>query len=257
MKKISIRTDVLGLPLRQSLDLAAQWGVSAVELDARNQVRPSEFSDTAIRQLRKMLDDRNLRVSSLRFVTRRGYDVAADLDRRIDATKDVMKLAHRLGANLVINSLGRIPAADSIARAPFEQVIDDLGRHGARVGAFLAAETGQDDPAELRAVLDASEDGYVAVALHPGQLIIHQHDIANAVTVLGSRVGIVHAVDGVLDLAEGRGLTVPLGQGIADFPSILGRLEEHGFDGFRVVGRRGGGGDVAQSLAYLREVSRA
>ena len=54
------------------------------------------MSETGLRQLRKMLDDLNLKVAALRFQTRRGYDSLDDLDRRIDATKDTMKLAYRL-----------------------------------------------------------------------------------------------------------------------------------------------------------------
>ena len=81
--------------------MASRIGASAVELDARNEIHPSQLSDTGLRQLRKMLEDLNLKVASLRFQTRRGYDHPQDLDRRVEATKAAMKLAYRLGAPVV------------------------------------------------------------------------------------------------------------------------------------------------------------
>ena len=254
VNKLSIRTDVLGRPLREALTLASRYRAAAVELDARQQVRPSDFSDTAIRQLRKMLDDRNLRISSLRFQTRRGYDVAEDLERRVESTKAVMKLAHRLGTSLVVNSIGRIPDADDAAAASFTQVMDDLGRFGAKAGAFLAIETGMNAPQDLRRVLDECEDGFLAVVLNPGRLIVNRHDVREATRVLGDRIAMLAAQDGVLDLAENRGVMVPLGQGIADFPSLLGELEARGFDGPFLVGRPGAVDAIPTELEYLRRI---
>lgn len=258
--------------LRSALTLASRLGLAGVELDARNQVHASELSDTATRQLRKILDDLNLRVLAVRFMTRRGYDNPVDLERRIDATKAAMKMAHKLNCPIVVNSIGSIPEIpqtnDSDSKKnpdPFAaieqdrydalcQVIDDLGRFGAHVGAFLAAETGPDSGPKLARLLETSEDGFVAAALNPGDLIIHRNDVNAAIDSLGSRIQLIHAVDGVLDLSAGRGISVPLGQGIADFPSILGRLEQHQFAGPLVIGRPGSTPDEITSAAeWLRE----
>ena len=73
------------MPLRKAIETASQLGASAVEIDARNDIHPSQLSDTGLRQLRKILDDRNLKVSALRFQTRRGYEYTQNLERRIEA----------------------------------------------------------------------------------------------------------------------------------------------------------------------------
>ena len=75
-------------------DFLAEEGVGwdAVELDARGEFRPSDFTATAIRQLRKTLDDLNLHVCAVSFRTRRGYNVMEDLQQRIDATKAAGRL---------------------------------------------------------------------------------------------------------------------------------------------------------------------
>lgn len=243
------------MPVRAALLAAAKWGAQAVELDARNQIHPSQLSDTGLRQLRKMLDDLNLRVSSLRFPTRHGYDVLDGLDRRVEATKSAMKLAYRLGTRNVTNSLGTLPGEDDPGRQTLVQVIDDLGRYGAHVGAFLTAETGAESGAELESFLKLCDQGHISAALNPGQLIIQRHSVDDAIAALKGRVELVYAVDGVIDLAAGRGIQVPLGQGIADFPAIMGRLEEFQYRGDFVVGRPGNTArEIDESLSYLRAI---
>tara|TARA_R110002049_G_scaffold285698_1_gene466771 strand:- start:193784 stop:194524 length:741 start_codon:yes stop_codon:yes gene_type:complete len=244
----------MGKPLRTALEIAARMGVRAIELDARNEIYPSQLSDTGLRQLRKMLDDLNLRVAALRFQTRRGYDNPKDLDRRVEATKQVMQLAYRMGSPVVINQIGRVPdEEDTDHWASFQSVINDLGQYGARVGAFLAAETGTESGPQLAKLLGQADDAFVAVAFNPGNLIINRHDVREAISALKERIQLVCAMDGVLDLAAGRGLEVPLGQGTADFPELIGMLEEFQYRGHYVVGRSDSNvEELQQGVEYLK-----
>ena len=253
---VAVRLDSLKMPLRQSLETAAQLGATAVELDARNQIRPSQLSDTGLRQLRKILDDLNLKVASLRFQTRRGYDTSQDLDRRVEATKDAMKLAYRLDCPLVVNSIGSIPENEEDPRLTvLRSVLDDLGRYGTRVGAFFAVETSSNSGQTLANLLDRSSDGFVAVALNPGQLIINRLDPREALIALKDRIQLVCAVDGVLDLSAGRGIAVRLGQGTADFPELIGLLEDIQFRGRYLVGREDSTiEELQQGIEYLRNL---
>lgn len=306
--------------LRKSLTIAASMGVRSVELCGRTHVPVSELSDTGVRTLRKILDDLNLRIASIRFQTRFGYDVTDHLDERVDATKSAMKSAYRLGAPLIVNQIGTVPPppqnidqavkkagsslllgsssetddadwsndlpadlaaelANSIASSrigkaiagqgakgseasrweTLREVMEDLGRYGAKVGCFLAAETGTESGKDLATLLDAIPDTFVPVALNPGQLIINRFRVDEAINALASRISIVHAVDGVVDLAAGRGVSVPVGEGTADFPSMLGRLEDIPYRGPFVVGRPEMRPETAimelqQSLEYLRNL---
>jgi len=130
-----------------------------------------------------------------------------------------------------------------------------LGRYGAKVGAFLAAETGAEPGSTLAKVLQRSEDGFVGVAFNPGRLIINRHSVRDSLLALRDRVGVVCAVDGVLDLAAGRGIAVPLGRGTADFPELIGILEENQYRGSFIVGRQDGSArEVQQGIDYLRNL---
>ncbi|TWT54033.1 Xylose isomerase-like TIM barrel [Rubripirellula amarantea] len=253
---IAVRIDSLGLPMPRALEMASRLGVRAVELNARSGIDPSSLSDTGLRSFRKMLNDLNLKVSALRFPTRRGYDHLQDLDRRVEATKKMMLLAYKLGTTVLVNSLGRVPESDEDQRyETLKSVVDDLGRYGARVGAFLAAETGTESGERLNALLDTSEDGFVGVALNPGQLVINQFALEESIKAVASRVQYVVAIDGVLDLSVGRGVAVPLGQGIVDFPMMLGELEEHQYQGAFAVGRaESSAEELRDGVDYLRSL---
>lgn len=244
------------MPFRRAIHAAAKLGASSIEIDARQEIHPSQMSETGLRQLRKLLEDLNLRVSSLRFQTRRGYDHVEDLDRRVDATKETMKLAYRLGTSVVVNAIGHVPHEQSDPRwVTLQQVMNDLGRYGAKVGAFLCAETGSEDGKTLSELLNSQEDAFVGVAFNPGQLVINRFSAAEAMDELKDRIQIVYAVDGVLDLAAGRGIATPLGLGSVDFPELLGKLEDQHYRGRFVVGRADSNQEeIAQAIQYLREL---
>ncbi|MBI2826339.1 MAG: sugar phosphate isomerase/epimerase [Planctomycetia bacterium] len=234
---IAIQLHSLRLPFKKALPVAAQLGVAAVEIDAREHVRPGDLSDTGRRQLRKMLADLNLRVAAVAFPTRRGYNVATELDLRISATKEAMKLAHALGANVVVNQVGRVPATDSPEWGTMREALADLGAYGNHVGATLAAETGSEKGEDLARLVEALPEGALGVTFNPGNLIVNGFSAMDAVRALGRYVRYVHARDAVRDLARGRGEEVPLGRGVADFPALLAALEDHGYRGYLCVER--------------------
>ena len=73
--KKSIHLESLNLPLKKAIHVAADLGADAVEINARTQLRPGELSRTGVRHFRKMLADLNLKVATIHFPTRRGYNI--------------------------------------------------------------------------------------------------------------------------------------------------------------------------------------
>ena len=256
--KIAVQLASLSLPFKKALLAAAQMGVSAVEIDARGEVKPQDFSATGLRQLKKMLEDLNLRVAAVSFRTRRGYNVPHELEARVEATKAAMKFARQLGASVLVNQIGRVPAEPS---GPDWQllvdVLSDLGHYGQHVGAFVAAETGSESGPDLARLIAAIPPGSMGVTLDPGNLLVNGFSPLEAARVLGENVLHVHAKDGVRDLAQGRGVEVPLGRGSADFPSLLGALEEHEYRGYFSIEREGADDplhEIGQAVQYLRSL---
>lgn len=230
--RLALRTRSLRLPLRKALIAAADLGVSGVELDVRTELPYRELTQTAIRQLRTQLADMRLTVSAVTFVTRRGYNVMEELDRRVDATRQVMKLARALGTDIVVNQIGLISeSAESTERALLLEVLRDLGNYGQHAGALLCAETGSESGSTLRKLLDELPQGALGVALNPGQLVVNGFDPQEASTALAPFTRHVYAIDGVRDRARGRGTEVRLGRGSVDFPAVFAALEECDYRG--------------------------
>jgi sugar phosphate isomerase/epimerase len=256
--RVGIQLSNLRLPFKKALHTAAHLGADAVEIDARFQLRPSEFTRTGIRQLRKTLDDHNLRVCAIGFPTRRGYDNLQDLDQRVQATKEAMQFAYDLGSSIVVNQIGRVPdTADSPGWQTLIEVLTDLGRYGQRVGACLAAETGTEDGADLVRLIDALPPGCLPITFDPGNLIINGFSAHDGIAALGTHVAHVHVQDAVRDLARGRGLETPLGRGSVDFPELIAVLEEHSYRGYFTIERQHATDpltEIGQAVQYLRNL---
>jgi sugar phosphate isomerase/epimerase len=211
-----------------------------------------------LRELRRVLEELNLRVSAVGFHTRRGYDVQDDLERRVAASKAAMNFAQELGASVVVNQIGRVPEeSQGPAWELLVQVLTDLANYGHRVGARLAAQTGAESGADLARLIAALPPQGIGVELDPGHLIVNGFSPLEAVHALGANILHVHARDGVRDASRGRGLEVPLGRGSADFPALLGALEEHNYRGYVTAARDNADdplaeiGDAVKYLANL------
>lgn len=256
--KVGVQLASLRLPFRQALLTAREMGADAVEIDAREELKGEELSVTGIRQIRKMLEDLNLRVAAVRFRTRRGYDVQQDLDERVDATRRTLKLAYDLGTHVVINHVGRIPA--EVTHPAFQTMVDaltDIGRHGQRVGAMLAAETVAESGADLKRLIDALPPASIGVNLNPAPLIMNGHSPREVVDAVGQHVLHMNATDATRDLSLAQGIETPLGYGSAEIPELLAVLEEHQYRGYFTVERHQSNApqvDLKQAITFLRNL---
>jgi sugar phosphate isomerase/epimerase len=259
--RIGIQLASLKQPFKQALMTASRLGAQAVEVDAREEIRPKELTQTALRQLRKLLEDLNLRICAVTFRTRRGYGDEEELERRIDATKAAMQMAYSLGASVVINQIGAIPTeSEGPTWDRLKMSLDDLGRYGQRVGAMLAAETGAESGPDLARLIAALPEGALGIDFNPGNLIMNSHSVEEAAEALGRNVLHVHATDAVRDLARRRGIEVEMGRGSVDFASLLAQLEEHGYQGYITVKRERSSNaiaEISQAVEYLKEVFRS
>jgi len=256
--KIGIQLASLRLPLKIAIRRAAELGADAVEIDARGEVKPRELSLTGLRHLRKMLDDYNLRVCAVGFRTRRGYNVQEDLDPRIQATKEALEFAYKLGAPAVVNHVGIVPSSQEGPEWELLlETLGDLGHYSARVGSTLAARTGAESGEDLAGLIAALPSGSIGVDFDPGNLIVNGFSVPEAAAAVGRHTLHVHAKDGVHDLAQGRGLETRLGEGAVDFPELLGILEEHGYRGYFTVERQTAENsplEIRRAVEYLRSL---
>ncbi len=255
--RIGLDLQTLQMPFREALHTAARLGVDAVVLDARQTIRPNEFTQTGVRELRKVLEDLHLRVAALSYRSRRGLVTMDELDHRVTGTKAAMDLAYRLGSDLVIGTLGPLPQPESEAWQVLTTVLDDLGSYSQRAGAVFAAQTGLDTGDAFARLLRSLPEGALGVDFNPGDLVIAGHNPREAVQALGSWILHVHATDAIAGFSQSRGRRVPLGQGAVDTPALLGALEEFGYRRYFTVQPNPGDEAVRHAttaVQYLRSL---
>jgi sugar phosphate isomerase/epimerase len=236
--KKSIRLESLRLPFKSGLIAAHEMGADAIEINGRTELHPQEMTRTAVRHLRKILTDLNLKISAIYFPTRRGLTVADDLDRRLDALKSAMRMAYDLGSNLVITKIGRVPTeAQGEPWSNLTQALTDLGSASQKAGAWLAARTENHTGDALKTLIEALPPNSLSVDFDPADFVIHGHSAEEALKKLGSYTKSFRARDAVTDLSQGRGVEVQLGRGSVDWSSLLGTLEEYHYDGYLTIER--------------------
>jgi sugar phosphate isomerase/epimerase len=257
--RISVPAALLAKDLRRALRMARDLGVRGVELDARHGLDPAQVTQTGLRQIRKWLGDEGVVVSAISFRTRGGYGDPDRLEGRIAATKEALRLAHALGATLVLNHVGDIPTDAALPQWQLlVDVLTDIGSWSHHVGATLCAEAGRAAPADLARLIAALPEGTLACDLITGALVVHGHDPAAAVETLGRHVASVHATDAVAGAFAGRGRAVVLGTGQVDFPAVFAALEERGYRGWiglEPVDERNGRAELAEAVTQLAALS--
>jgi sugar phosphate isomerase/epimerase len=247
----------LNLPLKESLRAAARFGAAGVQLDARNEIRPGELTDTGRRQLQHALGEVGLSITSLAFPARRSFYDEEQLDARVSAAKLVMEEAWKLQARVVAARIGKIPAdkESKTYRLLFE-VLSDLARHGNQVGATLAVTPSNDTPAALSELITSVKTGPLGIDFDPAVFVMSGHNPGEALRTLHSLVLHITARDAIRDIDAG-GIETALGRGEVDWVELLPLLDEFNYSGWVTVNRTQGddrAGDAARAIQYLKNV---
>ena len=122
-------------------------------------------------------------------------------------------------------------------------------------GALLAAETGEDSPADLARLLEVLEPVAIGVDFDPGSLVVGGYSPQEAVEALGPSILHVHLTDA--QATRGRGRLVPVGEGSVDLPALLGALEARDYRGWltiRVPEAANPLAAVSQAIGYMRRL---
>jgi sugar phosphate isomerase/epimerase len=255
--RVAVQTKCLAQPLRQALHTASRLGAEGVQIDLREELAAAELSDTALRQLRKLLDDLNLRVGSTAFPTRRGYANPQDLERRLEATVEAMRAASRMAARVMLISLGPLPLPEAPERSTLLEAMTTLAMSGNRLGVQLGVQCPVAHPTDLKSFLDELPEGLVGVDLSPADLILNGQQPREYAEALGRHIVHVFANDAAGGLGGMPGSAVELGRGTVDFPELFGALEEQDYHGWITVERRHSPRpveDVADAIQFLRSL---
>lgn len=256
--QLAVATRAFSEPLKQSIQTAAEMGAQGVQFDLRNEVRPSELSDTGCRQLLHYLDELNIRVASAMFPTRRAFYDLEELEARLAGTRQAMEFAYQLKARVLTLRVGRVPEEEQAQEYQIlRQVLNDLARHANRVGVSLAITPTRDNPTRLLQLLNEITEGPVGLNYDPAICVMSGQNPSKILEMFQAHLLHVVARDGVRDM-DGSGLEVAVGRGEVAWEEVLALLHEAEYRDWMTVDRTQGQdptGDIRRALQYLKNVA--
>ncbi len=252
---IGLQLASLRLPIRKALAVAANLGAEGASIDLRNELQIEQMSPTGIREFKKILADSRLRFAAATFPLSLGFENQLNLEQRISETEQALQIAYQLGAKTLITRLGTIPKdTESAAYQELRDTITRLGLFSERVGVKLTFQTLAEEPQELATFLSHIPEQTIGIDFHPGNLVMNQLSLCEALEQLSPYISHLHAVDAIWDLSSGKAFAVALGAGAADFPQLLGSLQEYDFQGWvtTTTGNPNPQEELSNSIAYLK-----
>ena len=160
--------------------------------------------------------------------------------RRVQELKAGADFAHKLGIKQVATHAGFIP--ENPHDPQYADLIDalrDLAEHLKKNGQYFLFETGQETPVTLLRAIGDIGTGNLGVNLDTANLILYgKGNPVDALEVIGKYVMDLHIKDGVYPTDGWKlGEEVPVGEGKADFPRLIAKLKEIGYDGALTIER--------------------
>jgi sugar phosphate isomerase/epimerase len=181
--------------------------------------------------------------------------------QRIAHFKQASDFAKKLGIPALHTHFGFIPEDpnDPLYKETV-QALREVARYLKANGQLMLYETGQETPITLlRAITDVGLDNQF-VNLDTANLILYgKGNPVDALEVIGKLVRGTHAKDGLFPTdPKKRGEEVPIAQGKVDFPKVIARLKELGYDGPLTIEREISGPrqleDIRKEKQYLEKL---
>lgn len=245
-------------PIRRAIHAAVELGATGIQFNTRQDIRPTDLSDSGRRQLLHDLEIEGLTVSSLAFPTRRSLYDPEQIEARVSGLKQTLEFAYQLRVPLVVARVGAIPSDKESAEFKLLlDVLNDIARYSNRVGATLAITPTRDSAADLKDLISRVTEGHVGVNFDPAVFAMSGRDAVAAYRELHQHVLHVTARDGVRDI-DGSGQEVTLGRGEVDWPELIALLTEAEYRGWLTVDRTHSDDatrDAERALTYLRNVT--
>jgi sugar phosphate isomerase/epimerase len=257
--RLAVATAPFSQPLRQSIQTASRIGAQGIHLNARNEVRPTDLSDTGLRQFLHELTEDGLSVASLSFPTRRSFYDQDQLEARVSAAKIAMDFARSLNANVLTLRVGTIPSeTDSNEYRLLIDVLNELARHGNHVGTTISITPTREKPDQLIQLVSAVIEGPCNVDFDPARFAMAGINASDAFRELHRQIGHIRIRDGVRDI-DGSGQEVPVGRGDVDWDELLAMIDESSYRGWLTVERTTGEDrilDAHHALQFVQNVAR-
>lgn len=176
--------------------------------------------------------------------------------RRVQNLKDGSDFAKKLGVKYVVTHAGFIPENQKTDEyVAVVAALKEVAEHCKKNGQYFLFETGQETPVTLRRTIEKIGTGNVGVNLDPANLLLYgKGNPCDAMDVFGDYVMGVHAKDGEYPTdGDCLGTEKRIGDGRVNFPLLIKKLKEHGYDGAITIEREIDGEEQARDVLYAKK----
>ncbi len=180
---------------------------------------------------------------------------------RMAQLKKGADFAKKIGVTDVITHLGFLPECPTDPTYPeILEALKELAEYTKAQGQYFLLEAGQETPTTLLRFIEAAGTGNIGINLDTANLILYgKGNPIDALDVIGKYVRGIHAKDGLFPTnGMELGKEVKVGEGKANFPVLIKRLKEAGYDGALTIEREISGEqqlkDIIDTKAYLEKL---
>jgi sugar phosphate isomerase/epimerase len=180
---------------------------------------------------------------------------------RLDVLKRGSDFAHQVGVPSITTHVGFVP------ETPTDPLYPDVVAALSEIATYCLGnqqgfwfETGQETPVVLLRIIETIATGNLGINLDPANLLMYgKANPVDALDVIGRYVRGVHAKDGEYPTNGSKlGVEKPLGEGRVNFPVLLRKLHELGYDGALTIEREISGpqqiADIRTGKAFLEQI---
>jgi len=231
--------------LEKSLQTAVDVGVKGVQLwVVGGALDPDNLTSQKARtDVVKKVESMGLTITGL-CAHMPSFSDSDGLETRVARSKKALELSVDLGAPLITGHVGHIPDdPEDPAWKLMAQSIGEVAEHGAKIGACLAIETGQESPEAMRKFIEAMDSPGLKVNFDPAN--IRRFGVLHSVEVLKDYIVHTHAKDG------GRG-SPTVGTGDVPWGEYIALMKKIGYHGWYAIEDESGK-DVVESVRRGRE----
>jgi len=179
-------------------------------------------------------------------------------EQRVKELKRGAEFAARMGAKQMATHAGFLPEDPNQPIYPVVvEALREIAEHAKACGVSFLFETGQETPTTLKRVMDDIGTDNLGVNFDPANLLLYgKANPIDALKILGPHIMDVHAKDGEYPTdGKSLGRETKLGEGLVDFPRLIGYLKERGYDGAITIEREISGerqiADIRHAKALL------
>ncbi len=164
--------------------------------------------------------------------------------------------AKKINVKNIATHAGFLPEVPVAAEyASLVAALRTVANHAKNNGQYLLFETGQETPVTLRRTIEDVGTGNLGINLDPANLILYgKANPVDALSVFGELVRDVHAKDGRYP-TDGKhlGKETPIGEGMVNFPALIAKLKEVGYDGPLTIEREISGEEQIKDIKSSKE----